>query len=238
MKRKRRRKIPRDWKNRCRKDVDEIPEPKKKRRKIGEEQEKKKNGEKLSIDIPNKNALFLLSSNGDYEKLRFLLDNDTEIVDEYDLNKMTPLMFACRNGHKKVVRLLLTRGAKSNFKDKNENTSLIHASIEGRTNVIPMLLRNGASRFMKNDKGKNSIDLSKNDETKNLFSRIPPTIFELVMDCNVKKVRHVFETEEILSNYKDSTGRDLLKILYEDTTNKKEICNMVELLLNYDVELK
>lgn len=53
---------------------------------------------------------------------------------------MTPLLISASNGRLSVVRLLLSRGANVNCKDKDWNTPLIAAARFGHLHVVRCLL--------------------------------------------------------------------------------------------------
>lgn len=86
-------------------------------------------------------SLWRASINGHVQAVEFLLDSGA------DINAWTPhgspLHFACRFGHTRVVRLLLDRGAK--YYESRVGDPLHFAAKNGHTQVAQMLLDSGAS---------------------------------------------------------------------------------------------
>ena len=81
------------------------------------------------------------------------------------------LIEASSDGNLGLVKLLLTNGANVNVQNNNGQTALIWASQRGHLEVIKLLLERGADPFDKNNKNNYPLDLSDNEECKELISK-------------------------------------------------------------------
>jgi ankyrin repeat protein len=71
----------------------------------------------------------------------------------------TLLMYACLNGHIKVAKMLIERGADVNAKDNNGQTVLLYAVASKSPEMVKLLLDNGAIKTIndKDNKGLNPL---------------------------------------------------------------------------------
>jgi len=75
-----------------------------------------------------------------------------------DKNIPMPLIIAARNGHTRVVELLLLRGADVNVRDKEQGTTpLIASAQQGHKEIVELLLKNGADVNAKDSSGKTAL---------------------------------------------------------------------------------
>lgn len=88
----------------------------------------------------NESALHFAARYGRYNTVRQLLDSEkgTFIINESDGEGLTPLHIASQQGHTRVVRLLLNRGALLH-RDHNGRNPLHLASANGYTQTIELL---------------------------------------------------------------------------------------------------
>jgi len=56
-----------------------------------------------------------------------------------DVDDLTPLLYAAKNGHEAVVKVLLENGAELEAKDVDNLTSLLYAAIYGHEAVVTLL---------------------------------------------------------------------------------------------------
>jgi len=93
------------------------------------------------------------AKSGDITKIKALIDENPEIVNDRDLNQNTPLHLASQYGHPEVVALLLDHQADVNTQNKDLFTPLHLAGWYQRTNLIELLVKNGANIEAKEYRG-------------------------------------------------------------------------------------
>jgi ankyrin repeat protein len=81
---------------------------------------------------------------GDVGEVERLLGQDPGLLDAGGQHGMTPLMFASRGGHVRVVRWLVDKGAAINEHYRDGRTALWFACFQGRAPVVRWLVEKGA----------------------------------------------------------------------------------------------
>lgn len=101
-------------------------------------------------------GVWAAAADGDYEKLRKLLrkGNDPNSQDPYGY---TPLHYACRQGHARVVDLLLTCGAEVDKQTKGGATALHRAAYQGHLKCVQLLLDRNANCTLADSDGKTAL---------------------------------------------------------------------------------
>ncbi|KAJ6654086.1 hypothetical protein lerEdw1_007450 [Lerista edwardsae] len=84
--------------------------------------------------------------------------------------KMTPLMYAAREGYPQVVALLAAHGSQINAQDENGNTALTWAARQGHKKVVFKLLALGADKSIQTKDGQTPGEIAKNSKHSELFS--------------------------------------------------------------------
>ena len=80
---------------------------------------------------------------------------------------MTPLLYACKNGNKEIVNLLIDLGVNINWKDNKGNTCKHYAVSSGNDSLVKKLIMFGADKSHKNEKEETSLDIAvKNNNNK------------------------------------------------------------------------
>lgn len=90
------------------------------------------------------NTIFVAAIIGDFSKVKRFLDSNPGLVHGKDQNGQTPLHWAANKGHIRIVKLLVSYGAKINIKDNTGWTPLEYAEEMKRKDVAGYLRRNGA----------------------------------------------------------------------------------------------
>ncbi|XP_070611576.1 ankyrin repeat, SAM and basic leucine zipper domain-containing protein 1 [Erythrolamprus reginae] len=89
--------------------------------------------------------------------------------------KMTPLMYAAREGHLQVVALLVVHGSEVNAQDKGGYTALTWAACQGHKKVVFKLLELGADKSIQTKDGQTSGEIAKKNKHLELFSLLSLT---------------------------------------------------------------
>ncbi|XP_060100837.1 ankyrin repeat, SAM and basic leucine zipper domain-containing protein 1 [Heteronotia binoei] len=89
--------------------------------------------------------------------------------------KMTPLMYAAREGHSQVVALLAAHGSQVNAQDENGYTALTWAAHHGHKKVVFRLLELGADKSIQTKDGQTPGEVAKNNRHSELFSLLSLT---------------------------------------------------------------
>ncbi|XP_035202908.1 ankyrin repeat, SAM and basic leucine zipper domain-containing protein 1 isoform X4 [Oxyura jamaicensis] len=84
--------------------------------------------------------------------------------------QMTPLMYAARKGHSRVVGFLVAHGSDINAQDENGYSALIWAAHHGHKNVIFKLLELGADKNLQTKDEKTAAELAKINKHSEIYS--------------------------------------------------------------------
>ncbi len=85
------------------------------------------------------------AKNGNLAGVQAELDKGVNVIEKEDNYGRTPLHHASTNGHKKIVELLIAKGADVNAKSKFENTPLNLAAFWGHKEIAELLIAEGAN---------------------------------------------------------------------------------------------
>jgi palmitoyltransferase len=102
-----------------------------------------------------------------YEKLQKFFKKET-IIDIPSEHGITPLHYACINGSKNAVDILLDLGANINAVDNDGNNCLHYAVNSKNISLLKKLLVRGADKNIRNKKGQLPYDLAINNGYKNI----------------------------------------------------------------------
>jgi ankyrin repeat protein len=104
-----------------------------------------------------KEALFKASVLDDVETVKILIKQDKIDVNAMDVNSVTALMVASKNGSINVAKTLIKAGANVNAKDKAGGTALMYASLWGYVDLVKLLIDAGADVNAKNSFGETAL---------------------------------------------------------------------------------
>ena len=82
---------------------------------------------------------------GNLEKVKTLLQDRAEFLNNPDQNQKTPLHLALESGHIDIAKYLIGRGADINLKDKDKAAPLHNAAYLGNIDIVDLLLKKGAA---------------------------------------------------------------------------------------------
>ncbi|XP_041489893.1 M-phase phosphoprotein 8 isoform X2 [Microtus oregoni] len=120
--------------------------------------------------------------NGDYIAVKVALNSNEEYnLDQEDSSGMTLLMLAAAGGQDDLLRLLITKGAKVNGRQKNGTTALIHAAEKNFLTTVAILLEAGAFVNVQQSNGETALMKA----CKRGNSDIVRLVIECGADCNI-----------------------------------------------------
>lgn len=98
------------------------------------------------LSHPAAREFLLAVKNGEYKKVKeMILYKSKLLVFEYDRNRMTPLMWACRYNHEELVTLLCLHHSRVNFTDNIGRTALHEAVLNKNLAIVRVLCMHKAN---------------------------------------------------------------------------------------------
>jgi len=162
--------------------------------------------------------IFDAARTGNVERVAEILDAGVDPnVQDIDGHR-TPLHFACAHGHKKVVELLVRRGADLSVQDGSEQTPL-HQLVMNKMDVLAIwLVHQGASLRVADRKGFTALDYGLPSTQKALLEAAsavegvkvdqkdaePPKLYRVPSVASAERHRFSERTEEVRVSFKDT----------------------------------
>jgi len=111
----------------------------------------------LSTPIAQGQDLYQAIDSGLVAQVKSILNDNPELLNARNADKMTPLNWAAYRGQTEIVQELLTMGADPSVGD-NENSQPLHnAAVAGHTNVLEILLTSGVDMDTKDNNGMTAL---------------------------------------------------------------------------------
>ncbi|XP_067856165.1 ankyrin repeat, SAM and basic leucine zipper domain-containing protein 1 isoform X2 [Heptranchias perlo] len=93
----------------------------------------------------------------------------------FSSNRMTPLMYAAREGHTQTITLLVAHGAEINIQDEKGYTALTWASSQGHKSTVLKLIELGTDNTLKTKYGEMAADIAEKNHHSELASLLTVT---------------------------------------------------------------
>ncbi|KAM5147121.1 M-phase phosphoprotein 8 isoform 1-T1 [Callospermophilus lateralis] len=136
----------------------------------------------VTTDTIPSNLLRDAVKNGDYITVKVALNSNEDYnLDQEDSSGMTLVMLAAAGGQDDLLRLLITKGAKVNGRQKNGTTALIHAAEKNFLTTVAILLEAGAFVNVQQSNGETALMKA----CKRGNSDIVRLVIECGADCNI-----------------------------------------------------
>ena len=190
------------------------------------------------------NDIFAQCRDGNVLAVKFWLDNTENDLNQGDDHLFTPLHWACREGHRQIVDLLISRGARLNVTNMGDDVPLHNAAQNGHLDIIKKLIQQKCNVNVVNEHGNSPLHYA-------CFGQYAVCCEELVASgalvsiCNkygqtpLSKARPVLARK--LSELAKSIGQDLQDIPYSDAsadTNTKRALLKKDNLNHENVDLR
>ncbi|XP_032982279.1 transient receptor potential cation channel subfamily A member 1 isoform X1 [Rhinolophus ferrumequinum] len=185
-----------------------------------------------------KSPLHFAASYGRINTCQRLLQDmsDTRLLNEGDLHGMTPLHLAAKNGHDKVVQLLLRRGALF-LSDHNGWTALHHASLGGYTQTMKVILDTNlkCATDQRDEEGNTALHFAATEGHAKAVALLLSYDADIVLNKQQASFLHMAvhnkRKEVVLTAIRSKRWEECIKVFnHNSPSNKCPIMEMVEYL--------
>lgn len=185
-----------------------------------------------------KSPLHFAASYGRINTCQRLLQDmsDTRLLNEGDLHGMTPLHLAAKNGHDKVVQLLLRKGALF-LSDHNGWTALHHASLGGYTQTMKVILDTNLkyTTDQRDEEGNTALHFAATEGHAKAVALLLSYDADIILNKQQASFLHVAihnkRKDVVLTTIRSKRWEECLKIFnHNSPSNKYPVMEMVEYL--------
>lgn len=180
-----------------------------------------------------------------FQMVEILIENNASVF-RANKRKETPLMVAAKNGLEDLVRLLMTLGSKTDYKDQDGNTAL-HLSILGKFETVALYLINSSINIdITNNNNQTALKLAELNDLKKVVELLRSltqtsvglpdklTVRNMVALGNVANLNQLFNKyPTIVNEYKDLN----FYVLIMRSHDHDKALGMTHLLMSFGADL-
>ena len=121
---------------------------------------------------------------GNFDRVKFLLENNPDLVNSKDTRNCTPLHYASDRGNLEIVKILLKNDASQNACDIDGDTPLHWAAFAGGTEIAELLINKGSDVNSSNNTGNTPFNYALNRKQVDVVNLFVDMGVELYLEEN------------------------------------------------------
>lgn len=190
----------------------------------------KRGANEKALDAKGKSALLYALEYDHMPVAEILINFNPKLLNVYDDEGNTPMLFATKNNNLEFIKLLTTNGVDINVPDKTGFTPLMYAIKYSDRRVISYLINNGSNLEVRNNQGQTALMIAVEnndyDTTKMLVSK--------KADVNA---RDIYGTTPLMFAVKNDNVK-IAKLLIKKDADKNAVNRKHKSALLYAIENK